>query len=144
MADLLKIGFSVRPVNERIAELTSATGVPAPFVLQAYFLSSDPPSDEKQIHLKLSKERNQERNFLKYRLWKRWPLHNQCVEDHQSISTAILLMPLAQLVKKRTINFGRALSEKSCVKQRKRRKNNTPKHHSYLPPGQVSQVGDGV
>ena len=64
MGGLLKIGFSVRPVEERIAELNSATGVPAPFVLEAFFLSTNPQSDEKQIHSKLSEQRIPGKEFF--------------------------------------------------------------------------------
>ena len=50
MKGLLKIGLSTRAVKERIAELSSATGVPAPFEVEAYFVSSDPEGHEQQIH----------------------------------------------------------------------------------------------
>jgi T5orf172 domain len=65
MGGLLKIGFTVRPVQERIDELNSATGVPAPFVLEAYFLSSDPQADEKEIHSKLSNQRTSGKEFFR-------------------------------------------------------------------------------
>ena len=68
MTELLKIGFSVRPVAERIAELNAATGVPTPFELQAYFVSANPPADEKEIHLKLAAQRNPGKEFFKVSL----------------------------------------------------------------------------
>ena len=40
MPGLVKVGCSTRPVDERVAELNSATAVPAPFVVEAYFASS--------------------------------------------------------------------------------------------------------
>ncbi|HXK30209.1 MAG TPA: GIY-YIG nuclease family protein [Candidatus Binatia bacterium] len=64
MGGLLKIGFSARPVEERIAELNSATGMPAPFVLEAFFLSTNPQGDEKQIHSKLSEQRIPGKEFF--------------------------------------------------------------------------------
>src|SRR2546426_6574269 len=48
-ANLLKIGFTMRSVEERIAELNAETGVPAPFHLEAYFLSTEPELDEQRI-----------------------------------------------------------------------------------------------
>jgi len=64
MGGLLKIGFSARPVEERIAELNSATGLPAPFVLEAFFLSVNPQADERQIHAKLSERRIPGKEFF--------------------------------------------------------------------------------
>lgn len=65
MVGLLKIGYTVRPVQERINELSSATGVPASFVLEAYFPSTDPQTDEKKIHAKLLNQRTPGREFFR-------------------------------------------------------------------------------
>jgi hypothetical protein len=64
MNGLLKIGFSTRPVQERVVELSSATGVPAPFELEAYFLSTDPELHEQQIHTSLAGHRIKGREFF--------------------------------------------------------------------------------
>jgi hypothetical protein len=64
MKDLLKIGLSTRSVQERIAELSSATGVPTPFELEAYFVSSDPEAHEQQIHTALAEYRVKGKEFF--------------------------------------------------------------------------------
>ena len=64
MNGLLKIGFSARPVEERMAELSSATGVPAPFELEAIFLSTDPEGHEKQTHTRLAPHRVKGKEFF--------------------------------------------------------------------------------
>jgi hypothetical protein len=64
MRGLLKIGFSTRPVQERVGELSAATGVPTPFEIEAYFLSTDPQGDERQIHSELEKQRVQGKEFF--------------------------------------------------------------------------------
>ena len=46
MPGLLKIGRTTRSVGDRVAELNSATGVPAPFAVEAWFESADPQSHE--------------------------------------------------------------------------------------------------
>ena len=37
MPNLIKIGFTTRDIQERLAELNSATGVPEPFIIEATF-----------------------------------------------------------------------------------------------------------
>ena len=64
MKGLLKIGLSTRPIQERIAELDSATGVPAPFEIEAYFLSANPEVHEKQIHAALAQYRVNGKEFF--------------------------------------------------------------------------------
>ena len=64
MKGLVKVGLSARSVKERVAELSSATGVPTPFDLEAYFLSADPEADERQIHLMLAKHRVKNKEFF--------------------------------------------------------------------------------
>jgi T5orf172 domain-containing protein len=70
MKGLLKIGFSARPVQERIAELNSATGVPEPFELEAYFLSMDPEAQEQQIHSALAEHRVKGKEFFELQISK--------------------------------------------------------------------------
>jgi hypothetical protein len=65
MPGLLRIGLTTRPVIERVAELNSATGVPAPFSIEAFFESSDPNAHESVIHQRLRKHRVPNREFFK-------------------------------------------------------------------------------
>jgi len=65
MPSLIKIGFTTRNIDERIAELNSSTGVPEPFVLEATFCSINPERDERIIHTKLNDYRtNKSREFF--------------------------------------------------------------------------------
>jgi hypothetical protein len=59
MRGLVKIGSTTRPVEARVKELNSATGVPAPFKLEAYFASNNPFADEAKVHAELSSWRLQ-------------------------------------------------------------------------------------
>lgn len=70
MAGLLKIGQSTRPLPERIAELGSATGVPAPFEVEAYFVSDDTEGHERQIHAALAEDRVNGKEFFEVPLSK--------------------------------------------------------------------------
>jgi len=63
---LVKIGCTSRNVQSRIAELNSATGVPVPFRLEAFFASLDPFHDEAQIHRELDSCRvGKDREFFR-------------------------------------------------------------------------------
>ncbi len=64
MPGLLKIGCTARPVDERVQELNAATGVPEPFVVEAYFESFSPEQHEAQIHKKLSAQRVKGKEFF--------------------------------------------------------------------------------
>lgn len=64
MPGLVKVGCSTRPVDERIAELNSATGVPVPFVVEAYFASSTPEEHEAEVHRRLAERRIKGREFF--------------------------------------------------------------------------------
>lgn len=68
MPGLLKIGQTTRSVTERVVELNSATGVPCPFVVEAWFESIDPPSHESSIHSQLSACRLPNREFFRVSL----------------------------------------------------------------------------
>jgi hypothetical protein len=59
MRGLIKIGGTTRTVEARVKELNSATGVPAPFKLEAYFASNNPFADEAKVHAELSSWRFQ-------------------------------------------------------------------------------------
>src|SRR5204862_7860699 len=64
MKEVLKIGLSTRPVQERIAELSSASGVPTRFELEAFFVSNDPEADEQEIHSALAVYRVKGKEFF--------------------------------------------------------------------------------
>ena len=65
MPGLLKIGQTTRPVVERVAELNSATGVPCPFAVEAWFESTDPQLHEAEVHKLLSVSRVLNREFFR-------------------------------------------------------------------------------
>lgn len=64
MPGLVKVGCSTRSVDERVAELNSATGVPASFVVEAYFASSSPEDHEAEVHRRLGAQRVQGKEFF--------------------------------------------------------------------------------
>jgi len=61
---VLKIGFTTRSVESRIAEFNSATAVPAPFEIVAYYSSHDPKKDERTVHLALDSCRAPGKEFF--------------------------------------------------------------------------------
>jgi hypothetical protein len=65
---LLKIGLTTRLVPDRVAELSSATGVPGDFTIEAYFESSDPAGHERTIHKKLNHCRVKGKEFFRISL----------------------------------------------------------------------------
>lgn len=65
MPGLLKIGLTTRAVEDRVAELNAATGVPSPFVLEAYFESADPSKDEAAVHRRYAAQRNRGKEFFR-------------------------------------------------------------------------------
>lgn len=78
MKGLVKIGFTERSPEERLAEL-QGTGVPTDFVLEYKFLSADPAGDEKKIHTLLDDYRiNKKREFFEVSL----ELAIKTVEEH--------------------------------------------------------------
>ena len=68
MPGLLKIGLTTRLVNERVVELNSATGVPRPFKVEAYFESADPKSHEGSLHEQFAAYRVPGREFFRMSL----------------------------------------------------------------------------
>lgn len=54
MPGIVKIGQTTRKIEERLRELSIATGVPQPFVREALFSSTYPNKDEQNIHDRLS------------------------------------------------------------------------------------------
>ena len=68
MRGLLKIGFTTRPVEERVVELNSGAGVPAPFVIEGIFPSSAPEMHEREVHDYLATTRLPGREFFRVAL----------------------------------------------------------------------------
>lgn len=65
MPGRIKVGFTSRHIQERMLELSSATGVPEPFVLEACFYSDNPEADEVRIHSTLGDTRLPNREFFR-------------------------------------------------------------------------------
>lgn len=65
MPNIVKIGSTERTLKERVAELSSTTGVPTPFVIEHYILVENPYDFEMALHDELSKYRvNNNREFF--------------------------------------------------------------------------------
>ncbi len=64
MPGLVKIGFTTNDVKKRVAELSSATGVPAPFEIEYYCLTKHPGRVEREVHRDLAEHRLQNREFF--------------------------------------------------------------------------------
>ena len=65
---LLKIGQTAGSIQRRINQLSAATGVPTPFVIEAYFISQSPSEDEKKLHAALASSRVKGREFFQISL----------------------------------------------------------------------------
>lgn len=65
MTGLLKIGLTLRTVEERVIELSNNTGVPTQFQIEAYFESEIPENDEGKIHEALKDFRVSYKEFFK-------------------------------------------------------------------------------
>jgi len=68
MPGLIKVGSTSREVEERVQELSGATGVPVPLRIEAYFLSRAPERDESEIHMRLEAMRIKGREFFEAEL----------------------------------------------------------------------------
>ena len=65
MIDLFKVGYTERDPIMRADELSNATGVPDPYVVEAYFPSLLPSTDEASAHDALTDQRtNPQREFF--------------------------------------------------------------------------------
>jgi ribosomal protein S27E len=64
MPGLVKIGCTTRRVEERLRELSEASGVPVPFTLEASFESAAPEEHEAEIHRRLAAQRVEGREFF--------------------------------------------------------------------------------
>src|SRR6266571_2839873 len=66
MGELLKIGFTTKTLEARVAELNNATGVPTDFVVEAFFEVEEPNRLERTIHRALAKHRiRKKREFFR-------------------------------------------------------------------------------
>jgi len=66
MPGLVKVGFTSRPPNERLKELNSATGVPAPFEMAGSVWSRNGMAVEAKVHRLLDAKRiNRKREFFR-------------------------------------------------------------------------------
>jgi T5orf172 domain len=65
MPNLVKIGFTTRQVEERVAELSMATAVPGPFVIEAVFASCEPEQHELTIHKTFVEARVESKEFFR-------------------------------------------------------------------------------
>lgn len=61
---LLKIGYTERAVEERAAEISSGTGIPEPFAVEASFASPNPSLDEHTVHQSLKEYRLANKEFF--------------------------------------------------------------------------------
>ena len=64
MPKLLKIGQTSGSIQRRVDQLSAATGVPTPFVIEAYFVSQSPDVDEKKLHAAMTLCRVKGREFF--------------------------------------------------------------------------------
>jgi ribosomal protein S27E len=64
MPGLLKIGYTERAVEDRAAEVSSGTGIPQRFIVEAYFASPNPSLDEHTVHQSLKQYRLVNREFF--------------------------------------------------------------------------------
>jgi T5orf172 domain len=68
MPNLVKIGFTTRQVEQRVAELNTTTAVPGPFVIEAVFPSNEPERHELEAHNLLGETRVKSKEFFKIAL----------------------------------------------------------------------------
>jgi ssDNA-binding Zn-finger/Zn-ribbon topoisomerase 1 len=65
MPGVLKIGFTERDIENRVHELSSSTGVPATFDIEAYFPTDNPIHDEAKVHKMLAEYQIENKEFFK-------------------------------------------------------------------------------
>lgn len=65
MPGLVKVGFTTRDVAQRVAELSSGTGVPSPFVIEAVFATAEPEKHEREVHDRLGDNRLEGKEFFR-------------------------------------------------------------------------------
>ena len=65
MPGIIKIGFTERDIESRVQELSSSTGVPTPFEIEAYYPTEDPIRDEAKVHQMFAEYRIENKEFFK-------------------------------------------------------------------------------
>jgi len=66
MQGLLKIGYTTKSLEARVAELSNATGIPTAFAVEAFFKVDGPEALETRIHKVLESHRvRRQREFFK-------------------------------------------------------------------------------
>jgi hypothetical protein len=81
---VLKIGFTNRAVEERVAEINSATGVVIPFGVRAVWTVKDARGVEQQLHQLLDRWRiRKDREFFELDWREAFPLIRDFVTDHR-------------------------------------------------------------
>ena len=68
MPGLLKIGMTANDVVQRAAELSASTGVPEPYVVEAYTACQDPKQTEAALHALFEPKRKPSREFFEVQL----------------------------------------------------------------------------
>jgi hypothetical protein len=68
MPGLVKIGMTENDVFQRAAELSSSTGVPEPYAVEAYTACADPRKSESALHALFEKKRKPNREFFEIEL----------------------------------------------------------------------------
>jgi len=64
MPGIVKIGCTERDIENRVKELSNATGVPTVFKIEAYFPTEDPIRDEKKVHQQFNNYRIEKKEFF--------------------------------------------------------------------------------
>lgn len=65
LPDMVKIGFTCKPVADRIGQLSKSTSVPTPFELVQAFSSPTPMAHEAAVHMALAGDRLPGREFFR-------------------------------------------------------------------------------
>ena len=70
MPGIYKIGMTTQMPEDRVKDLSSATGVPTPFEIEMVFYSDNPKVDEAEVHMALADKRvSENREFFKCSLF---------------------------------------------------------------------------
>jgi len=85
---LLKIGMTTRHIDDRIQELNAGTGVPAPFKLEALFVSESAATHEKQVFESLEERRESGKEFFRVSLDEALAVAKRVTGDDPCLPTA--------------------------------------------------------
>ncbi len=90
MGNLLKVGYTCNSVEQRVRELSSASGVPRPFTVEYYLLTNDAEDVEALVHQELEAHRvGREREFFEVAV----QLAIESVERHARTVNARFVRP---------------------------------------------------